>query len=188
MRPSAAVSDFGGRRYRRFSQKQFWRPQGPLIREFEVSMDASFQAGSNDTIGGHVRHRRPDISPPFHGGGHIGPHLRHHMRLFTLTPTGGGKGGDGNLPSSHGGGPLQPQLRHQNRLFSANVALFSMLNRPDCRQKEGGKGAAGERVKRICICFFGLRFTNETSGIVVFDLTISYSSEGSPALAVFRHH
>ena len=109
-------------------------------------MDASFQAGSNDTIGGHVRHRRPDISPPFHGGGHIGPHLRHHMRLFTLTPTGGGKGGDGNLPSSHGGGPLQPQLRHQNRLFSANVALFSMLNRPDCRQKEGGKGAAGERV------------------------------------------
>ncbi len=25
-------------------------------------------------------------------GGHIGPHLRHHMRLFTLTPTGGGKG------------------------------------------------------------------------------------------------
>ena len=112
-------------------------------------MDASFQAGSNDTIGGHVRHRRPDISPPFHGGGHIGPHLRHHMRLFTLTPTGGGKGGDGNLPSSHGGGPLQPQLRHQNRLFSANVALFSMLNRPDCRQKEGGKGAAGERVNNI---------------------------------------
>jgi hypothetical protein len=48
-------------------------------------MDASFQAGSNETIGGHVRHRRPDISPPFHGGGHIGPHLRHHMRLFTLT-------------------------------------------------------------------------------------------------------
>jgi hypothetical protein len=96
-------------------------------------MDASFQTGSNDTIGGHVRHRRPDISPPFHSGGHVGPHLRHHMRLFTLTPTGGGKGGDGNLPSSHGGGPLKPQLRHQNRLFSANVALFSMLNRPDCR-------------------------------------------------------
>ncbi len=55
-------------------------------------MDASFQAGSNDTIDGHVRHRRPDISPPFHGGGHIGPHLRHHMRLFTLTPTCGGRG------------------------------------------------------------------------------------------------
>ena len=31
-------------------------------------MDASFQAGSNDTIGGHVRYRRPDISPPSHGG------------------------------------------------------------------------------------------------------------------------
>jgi hypothetical protein len=69
-------------------------------------MDASFQAGSNDTIGGHVRHWRPDISPPFHGGGHIGPHLRHHIRLFTLTPTCVGKGGDLNLPSSHGGGPL----------------------------------------------------------------------------------
>ncbi len=70
-------------------------------------MDASFQAGSNDTIGGHVRHRRPDISPLFHGGGPIGPHLRHHMRLFSDTdPTCGDKGDDGNLPSSHGGGPL----------------------------------------------------------------------------------
>jgi hypothetical protein len=28
------------------------------------------------------------------------------MRLFTLTPTCGGKGGDGKLPSAHGGGPL----------------------------------------------------------------------------------
>jgi hypothetical protein len=27
---------------------------------------------------------------------------------------------------------------HQNRLFSANVVLFSMLNRSDCRKKEGG--------------------------------------------------
>ena len=63
MRPSAAVSDIGGRIYRRFSQKYFWRPQGPLIKEFEVSMDASFQAGSNDTIGGHVRHWRQPYRP-----------------------------------------------------------------------------------------------------------------------------
>ncbi len=76
-------------------------------------MDASFQAGSNDTISSHVRHWRPDISPPFHGGVHISLHLRHHMRLFTLTPTCGGKGGD----------------------------------QSDCRKKEGGQGAAGERVK-----------------------------------------
>jgi hypothetical protein len=69
-------------------------------------MDASFQAGSNDTIEGHVRHWPPDISPPFHGGGPSGLHLRHHIRLFTLTPTCGGKGGDGNLPPSHGGSPL----------------------------------------------------------------------------------
>ncbi len=67
MRPSAAVSDMG-RSYRWFCYKKYWRPKGPLIREFEVSMDASFQAGSNDTISRHIRHRRPDISPPFHGG------------------------------------------------------------------------------------------------------------------------
>jgi hypothetical protein len=35
----------------------------------------------------------------------------------------------------------------ENRLFSANVALCSQLNQPDCRKKEGGKGAEGERVK-----------------------------------------
>jgi hypothetical protein len=28
-----------------------------------VFMDATFYGGSNDTIGGHVRHRRPEISP-----------------------------------------------------------------------------------------------------------------------------
>ncbi len=111
------------------------RPQGPLIKVYGVCIDAYCHGGFNETIGGRVRHRRPDISPPFHGGGHISPYLRHHMRLFTLTPTCGGKGGDLNLPSSHGGGPLQPQLRHQNRLFSANA-------------KEGGQGAAGERVKK----------------------------------------
>jgi hypothetical protein len=27
-----------------------------------VFMDATFHGGSNDTIGGHVRHRRPEIS------------------------------------------------------------------------------------------------------------------------------
>jgi hypothetical protein len=43
-------------------------------------------------------------------------------------------------------------------------------------------------LKRICICFFGLRFTNETMEFGVFDLTLSYSSEGSAAPALFRHH
>jgi hypothetical protein len=28
-------------------------------------MDATFHGGSNDTIGGRVRHRRPEISPIF---------------------------------------------------------------------------------------------------------------------------
>jgi hypothetical protein len=31
-----------------------------------VFMDATFHGGSNDTIGGHVRHRRPEISPIFY--------------------------------------------------------------------------------------------------------------------------
>jgi hypothetical protein len=53
-------------------------------------------------IGGRIYHRLFTA----YGGGPIGPHLRHHMRLFTLTPTCGGKGDDGNLPSSHGGGTL----------------------------------------------------------------------------------
>ncbi len=68
-----------------------------------------------------------------HGGGPIGPHLCHHMSVYTLTSIFWGKGCDKKLPSAHGGGPLEPQWRHQNRLFSANVALFNMLNRPDCR-------------------------------------------------------
>ncbi len=34
-----------------------------------------------------IRHRRPDISLLTHGGGPIGPHWRHHMRLYTLTST-----------------------------------------------------------------------------------------------------
>jgi hypothetical protein len=57
-------------------------------------MDASLQAGSNDTIGGHVRHQRPDISPPFHGGGPVGRHLRHHMRFVHTDPYMWGEGGD----------------------------------------------------------------------------------------------
>ncbi len=53
MRPSAAVSNFGGRSYRSFISKLFWRPQGPLIRMYGVCLDASFHGGSNDKIGGH---------------------------------------------------------------------------------------------------------------------------------------
>ena len=61
---------------------------------FGVSTDASFHGGSNDTIGDLVRHRRLELLPFSHGGGPIGPHLRHHIRLYTLTFTFGGKGGD----------------------------------------------------------------------------------------------
>jgi hypothetical protein len=72
-------------------------------------MDAFFCGGSNDTIGGHVRHRRPEIPPFSHGGGPIGLHLCHHMRLYTLTSIFGGKRCDKKLPSAHGGCPLEPQ-------------------------------------------------------------------------------
>jgi hypothetical protein len=41
----------------------FWRPQGPLIKMCGVSLDATFHGGSNDTIGGRGRLRRPEISP-----------------------------------------------------------------------------------------------------------------------------
>ncbi len=113
-----------------------WGPQGPLIRE--LSMDVSFQGGSNETIGGHVRLWRPELSlislkvvlaasgasdqdvwgvygcifswrfqwhhqrpcptsaagdtTVSHGGGPIGPHLCHHIRLHTLTSIFGGRG------------------------------------------------------------------------------------------------
>jgi hypothetical protein len=86
MRPSAAVSDIGGQSFRRYSSK------GPLIRVFGVSMDASFQGDSNDTIGDLVRHRQPEKPPFSHGGGPIGPQLCHHIILYTLTFTFGGKG------------------------------------------------------------------------------------------------
>jgi hypothetical protein len=85
-----------------------------------------------------MNNRRPSLTsaageiPPFSHGGGPGPHLCHHMTLYTLTSICGGKEGDKKLPFAHGGGPLEPQGRHQNRLFSANVALFSMLNRPYC--------------------------------------------------------
>jgi hypothetical protein len=71
---------------------------------FGVSIDASFQGGSNGTSGDLVRHWRP-------GGRFLTAaalHLRHHIRLYTLTFTFGGKGGDYKLPSSNGGGPLEP--------------------------------------------------------------------------------
>ncbi len=61
---------------------------------FGVFMDASFHGGSNDTIGDLVLHRRPELPPFSHGGGPIGPQLRHHIRLYTLTFTFGRKGGD----------------------------------------------------------------------------------------------
>jgi hypothetical protein len=35
---------------------------GPLIRVCGVSMDVSFQGGSNETIGGRARLRRPELS------------------------------------------------------------------------------------------------------------------------------
>ncbi len=74
-----------------------------------VSIDASFHGGSNDTIGRHVRLRQPEVPLFSHGGGHIGPHLCHHMMLYTLTSICGGKGGYKKLPPAHGGGPLEPQ-------------------------------------------------------------------------------
>ncbi len=39
------------------------KAQGPLNRICGVSMDAPFHSGSNDTISGRVRLRRPEISP-----------------------------------------------------------------------------------------------------------------------------
>jgi hypothetical protein len=37
------------------------RPQGPLIRMCGVSIDAYFHGGFNETIGGRVRHWRPEL-------------------------------------------------------------------------------------------------------------------------------
>ncbi len=42
VRMKLCVFNFGGRRYCRFGLKYIWRLQGPLIRLFGVSMDASF--------------------------------------------------------------------------------------------------------------------------------------------------
>ncbi len=36
---------------------------GSLFRVCELSMDGPFYGSSNDTIGGHVQLRRPEISP-----------------------------------------------------------------------------------------------------------------------------
>jgi hypothetical protein len=57
-------------------------------------MDASFLWGFNDTIGDLVQHRQPEIPPFSHDGGPIGLHWQHHIRLYTLTFTFAGKGGD----------------------------------------------------------------------------------------------
>jgi hypothetical protein len=64
MKLSAAMSDFGGQSYCRFGLK-FWRPQGSLIRALGVSMDASLHGGSNNTIGGRVQPRRPELLPSY---------------------------------------------------------------------------------------------------------------------------
>ena len=37
-------------------------PQGPLITVCGVSMDVSFQGGSNEAIGGHFRLRQQELS------------------------------------------------------------------------------------------------------------------------------
>jgi hypothetical protein len=44
-----------------FGLKQFWRPQGPLIRVCEVP----FHGCSNDNISGRGRLWRPEISPKY---------------------------------------------------------------------------------------------------------------------------
>ncbi len=67
MKLSAAVSDFGGRRYRHFGLKLFWRPQGPLVRVCGMSMGAGSHGGSNETIGGCIRLRRQEITFGFGG-------------------------------------------------------------------------------------------------------------------------
>jgi hypothetical protein len=38
------------------------QPQGPLIKVFGVSIDAYCRGGFNETIGGRVRLRRPEIT------------------------------------------------------------------------------------------------------------------------------
>jgi hypothetical protein len=53
---------------------------------------ASFYGGSNDTIGDLDRQWQPVIPLFSHGGSPIVPHLPHHIRLYTLTFTFGGKG------------------------------------------------------------------------------------------------
>jgi hypothetical protein len=41
MTPLANLADISSQRYRRFSLKYFWQPQGPLIRVYKVSLNAS---------------------------------------------------------------------------------------------------------------------------------------------------
>ncbi len=56
---------------------------------------------------GHHRQPFPTLAAPSSlGGGPIGPHVCYHMRLYTLTSTCGGKGGNKKLTSSPGGDHL----------------------------------------------------------------------------------
>ena len=50
------------RESREGASKWCWGPQGSLIRVCGVSIDAYFHGGFNETIGGRVRHRRPELS------------------------------------------------------------------------------------------------------------------------------
>jgi hypothetical protein len=56
------LADQNGAKVERGVSIWCWGPQGPLIRVSGVSMDVYFQGGSNETIGGRVRHRRPELS------------------------------------------------------------------------------------------------------------------------------
>jgi hypothetical protein len=50
------------RESREGASKWCWGPQGSLIRVCGVSTDGYFHGGFNETIGGRVRHRRPELS------------------------------------------------------------------------------------------------------------------------------
>jgi hypothetical protein len=102
---------------------------GPLIRVFGMSMDAFFHVNSNDTTGGHVRPPGQEISPSSHHSGPVGLHLHHHMTLYTLTSTCGGKGSDWELPSSHSGSPLETRDSVVIRIVFSLTMLPSLVQR-----------------------------------------------------------
>ena len=49
------------RESREGASKWCWGPQGSLIRVCGVFIDAYFHGGFNETIGGRVRHRGPEL-------------------------------------------------------------------------------------------------------------------------------